>query len=59
MTKDSPQKVEMSQLDKFKEAARELECDEDEATFEDKLRHIAKSDPPKAGEQSEKDKPAD
>jgi hypothetical protein len=47
-----------SQLDKFKEAARELECDEDEAAFEDKLKKIARTAPPKDGEQSEKDKPA-
>jgi len=47
-----------TQLDKFKDAARQLECDENEAVFEEKLRHIAKSDPPKADEQSEKDKPA-
>ncbi|MFC7334086.1 hypothetical protein [Rhodocista pekingensis] len=40
------------QLKRFKEAARELECDESEAAFEDKLRRIAKVKPgpePKAG----------
>lgn len=31
-----------SQSDKFKEAARELEADEDEARWEEKLRKIAK-----------------
>ena len=31
----------MSQPDKFREAARELGCDEDEAAFEDKVRKIA------------------
>ena len=31
-----------SQLDKFKEAARELESDEDEARWEDRLRKVAK-----------------
>ena len=33
------------QSDKFKEAAREAECDESEASFEDKLRRIAKVKP--------------
>lgn len=33
------------QLNKFKEAARQLECNEDEAAFEDKLRRIAKVKP--------------
>ncbi len=32
-----------SQLDKFKEAARELETDDDEQRFKDRLRAIAKS----------------
>lgn len=31
-----------SQLDKFKEAARELETDNDEARFDEKLRRITK-----------------
>jgi len=30
-----------SQLDKFKQAARDLECDEDEDAFKAKLRKIA------------------
>ncbi len=30
------------QTDKFRELARELECDEDEAAFEDKVRKVAK-----------------
>jgi hypothetical protein len=39
------------QLDKFKDLARELEVDEDEAAFEERLRKIAgaKSAKPKAG----------
>jgi hypothetical protein len=45
------------QIEKFKEVARQLECDEDEAAFEEKLKKIAP--PPKATEQSEEDKPAD
>tara|TARA_R110002095_G_scaffold133690_1_gene116037 strand:+ start:546 stop:686 length:141 start_codon:yes stop_codon:yes gene_type:complete len=32
-----------SQLDKFKELAKELECDEDEKAFEEKLKKIAKT----------------
>jgi hypothetical protein len=30
------------QTEKFKELARELECDEDEAAFEEKVRKVAK-----------------
>jgi len=36
-----------NQLDRFKEAARELDCDEDEKSFKDKLRRIAKQQPKK------------
>jgi hypothetical protein len=32
-----------SQSDKFKEAARELEADEDEARWEERLKKVAKS----------------
>jgi transposase-like protein len=32
--------------DKFKEAARELECDEDEARCDERLRKVAKQKPP-------------
>lgn len=31
-----------SQLDKFKEAARELECDDDEKRFKERLEKLAK-----------------
>jgi hypothetical protein len=34
-----------SQSDKFKEAARELEADEDEARWEERLKKLAKSQP--------------
>ena len=34
-----------SQLDKFKEAARDLETDDDEARFDDRLRKIVKHKP--------------
>ncbi|NJS14774.1 MAG: hypothetical protein HC788_09430 [Sphingopyxis sp.] len=36
---------EQSQLDKFKDAARELEADEDEARWDDRLRKVAKAKP--------------
>lgn len=36
-------KAEPSQLDKFRDLARELEADEDEARFEDQVRKIAKA----------------
>ncbi|MBF9152756.1 hypothetical protein [Novosphingobium jiangmenense] len=34
-----------SQLDKFKDAARELEADEDEARWEARLKNVAKHKP--------------
>lgn len=34
-----------SQLDKFKAAARELECDDDEQRFKERLGQIAKAKP--------------
>jgi hypothetical protein len=40
-----------SQADKFKEAARELECDDDETHFKERLGKLVKQKPP------EKDKP--
>ena len=36
-----------TQLDKFKEAARELECDDDEARFKERLGKLVK---PKDGQ---------
>lgn len=33
------------QLDKFKEAARELECDEDEKRWDERLKKVAKAAP--------------
>jgi hypothetical protein len=33
------------QIEKYREAARELGCDDDEATFEEKLRQIMKAKP--------------
>jgi len=37
-----------TQADKFRDMARELECDEDEAAFEDKVRKVATSPAPEA-----------
>lgn len=36
-----------TQLDKFKEAARELEADEDEARWDERLKKVAKAKPEK------------
>lgn len=35
-----------TQLDKFKEAARELECDDDEQRFKERLGKLVKQKPP-------------
>ena len=34
-------KADESQIDKFRQLARELEADEDEAAFEEKVRRVA------------------
>ena len=39
--KNDTQKTTSSQSDKFKEAARDLECDEDEARWEERLKKVA------------------
>lgn len=39
--------MEKSQLDKFKEAARDLECDDDEQRFADRLSKLVKVKPEK------------
>ncbi len=36
---------DQSQSEKFKQAARDLECDEDEARWDDSLQKIAKAKP--------------
>ena len=41
MAKDEPRNSQLSQTDKFLEAARALEADEDEARWEDRLRKVA------------------
>lgn len=40
-----PDKPAKSQLDKFKEAARDLDCDDDERRFKDNLGKLAKAKP--------------
>lgn len=47
MTEERPRVSEQSQCDKFKEAARELEADEDEDRGDKRLRQIAKQKPAK------------
>ena len=42
-----------AQADKFRDLARELECDEDEAAFEDKVRRVATSPKPEADKTDE------
>ncbi len=37
------------QSEKFKDKAREIEADEDDASFEEKLKHIARQKPTKKG----------
>lgn len=41
-----PKANEPSQLDKFKELARELEADEDEAHWDERLKKVAKAKAP-------------
>lgn len=41
---------EKAQLDRFKEAARELEADDDEAKFNEKLGKLVKQKPPSENE---------
>jgi hypothetical protein len=48
-----PESDEKSQFDRFRDAARELECDDDEARFDAKLKKVAKAPKPK------NEKPAD
>lgn len=48
-------KTDQSQLEKFKEAAREAECDTDEKAFEEALKKVAKSPPGKSGKSDDDD----
>lgn len=47
MAKDNTTRAKTSQVDKFREAARELETDQSEETFDRMVKKIAKSAPPK------------
>ena len=40
-----PKPVSESQLEKFKQAARELEADDDEARFDERVRKLVKHKP--------------
>jgi hypothetical protein len=42
---DATSKSKKSQREKFEEAARELECDEDEARWDERLKKVAKGKP--------------
>lgn len=46
-----------NQADKFRDLARELECDESEERFDKALKRVAQSPPPDRGGKSKKDKP--
>ncbi|MEC9065911.1 MAG: hypothetical protein VX569_01360 [Pseudomonadota bacterium] len=46
MPNDKPAEAELSQLEKFKNAARELECDDDPEVFKKRLGKLAKAKPP-------------
>lgn len=46
-----------SQPDKFRELAREIEADESPERFDERLKRIAKSPPPKDGDKPKKSKP--
>jgi hypothetical protein len=45
MTKTGTSDSQKSQLDKFKEAARELECDDDDQRFKERLGKLTKVRP--------------
>ena len=45
MPDSGPHKVGLSQLDKFKELARDLECDDDDQRFKERLGRLAKAKP--------------
>lgn len=48
-----PTSKEKSQLDRFKEAARQLETDDDEAKFNEKLGKLVKQKPEKKSGQKD------
>lgn len=46
-------KAEQPQLDKFRDLARQLDCDEDESRFEDQVRKVASAPKAEAKEDQE------
>ena len=50
----NPDRVASAQIDRFKEAARRLGCDEDEAVFDEKLKAVARQVSKGEGQQSGK-----
>jgi hypothetical protein len=50
---DDRHETPMSQIDRFKQAARQIEADEDEAHWETRLKAIARQKPKDAPEKSE------
>lgn len=53
----SEKRVPANQVDEFREAARELGCDESEERFDDALRKVAKAKPKPEGEKPKPKKP--
>lgn len=49
-----PEPDARSQADKFRDLARELECDEDEKRFDDALRRVGSASPPEKGDKPKK-----
>lgn len=47
-----------SQSDKFRDLARELECDESEEAFDEALGRVATAPPPPKDDNSEEEEPA-
>ena len=47
MTKSKISESDKEQIDKFEEAARELDCDDDEKRFRERLGKLAKTKPAK------------
>ena len=52
MTNSKSRELEKSQADKFRDAAKEVETDDDEKRFDEKLRRITKA-PQKKSEKSD------
>lgn len=52
MTRENDAAVNSTQADKFRDLARELECDEDVAAFEEKVRKVASRKPDAAKDRS-------